>query len=151
MHDIIRQGRFGDTRQVYFHEDDYCQIDIFLIENLKFFLEQAGKIAEFSENHRNGIGWNEMYLREDNPKKISELNIAIEEIREPLQGKLLEHDEVTPYNSWKILYNNNTYAFGEDQGEVIFLETNGDGKLTFLWCSDPTTDFYYLPNHETVD
>ena len=135
-------------RHAYFHEDDYCQIEIIPIENLKFCLEQAGKIAEFSEKHRNGIGWDKIYLREENPKKISELNITIEKIREAFQEKLPEYDEVyTGYSSERILCNN-TYAFGVDQGEILFLETDENGKLTSLWCSEPTTDLYCLPNYE---
>lgn len=135
-------------RQAYFHEDDYCQIEILPIENLKFCLDQAGKIAEFSEKHQNGIGWDEMYLREDNPKKISELDIALDEIRESFQGKLPEYDEVyIGYSSERTLCRK-TYAFGKEQGETIFLEINDDGKLISLWCSEPSSDLYSLPNHE---
>ncbi len=61
-------------RESYFHEDDYCQIEILPIDNLKFCLKQAGKISEFSEKHQNGIGWDAMYVREENPRKLSELD-----------------------------------------------------------------------------
>ena len=135
-------------RQAYFHEDDYCQIEILPIENLKFCLEQAGKIAEFSKKHQNGIGWDEMYLREDNPKKISELDIALDEIRRSFQGELPEYDEVyTGYSSERTLCRK-TYAFGKEQGETIFLETNDDEKLSSLWCSEPSADLYSLPSYE---
>ncbi len=145
---VIRQRRFGDMRQAYFHEDDYCQIEVLPLENLKFCLEQAGKIREFSEKHRNGLGWDDVYLREDNPRKIIELNITIEDVRNSLEGKLPEYDEVyTDYSSERTLCNR-THAFGKDQGEVIFMETDEDGKLISLWCSDPTTDLYFLPHCE---
>ncbi len=135
-------------RQTHFHEDDYCQIEILPVENLSFCLEQAGKIVEFSEKHRNGVGWDDVYLREENPKRILELNIAIEDVRQSLHGNLPEYDEVyTGYGSERTLCNR-TYAFGKDHGEVIFMETNEDGKLTSLWCSDSTSDLYCLPNYE---
>lgn len=40
---------------IYFHEDDFCQIEILPIENLGFCLKQAGCIEEFAKTHKSGI------------------------------------------------------------------------------------------------
>jgi hypothetical protein len=137
-------------RESYFHEDDYCQIEILPVNNLKFCLEQAGKISEFSEKHQNGIGWDAMYVREDNPKKLSELGITLQKLRDALSEILPEYDEVYTGYSTSRVQCTNTYAFGQDNGETIFVEVNKSRIITSLWVSDPMPELLSLPKHERL-
>lgn len=43
-------------REIFFHKDEYGQIEPLSLQNLPLCLEQAGVIDEFSREHRNGVG-----------------------------------------------------------------------------------------------
>lgn len=43
-------------REIFFQEDDYGQIEPLPLQNPPFCLEQAGVVAEFSREHRDGVG-----------------------------------------------------------------------------------------------
>lgn len=43
-------------REIFFHEDDYRQIEPQPLQNLPFCLEQAGMVDEFSRKQRDGVG-----------------------------------------------------------------------------------------------
>lgn len=137
-------------RESYFHEDDYCQIEILPIDNLKFCLEQAAKISEFSEKHQNGMGWDAMYAREESPKKLLDLGITLQQLRDGLSEILPEYNEVyTGFGSSQIQCTN-THAFGQDNGETLFSEVNDSKKITSLWVSDSMPELLCLPKYDRL-
>jgi hypothetical protein len=71
------------NNEVYFHEDDYCQQEILPLAALDFCRNQITEIDAFATNHQapGGIGWTEMYMREDSPEKLSDLGITFESFR----------------------------------------------------------------------
>lgn len=56
----------------YFHEDDYCQVEILPVENLSFYKRQAREIEDFADEHREGVGFTDMYVREKKPIPLFE-------------------------------------------------------------------------------
>ncbi len=136
-------------REAYFHEDDYCQIEVLPIEALKFCQMQIEEITNFSKKHQSGAGWDDMFLREDSPRKLSELGITLAEIRKSLSGKCPEYDAVyTGYSSVRDLCSN-VHAFGEDEQAIIFVEIDENEAVVSIWCSDASRELYLLPkiNH----
>jgi len=67
--------------EVYFHEDDYCQIELLPSTSWKFCFNQIKEIDEFSEKHKvkNGIGWDKIYIRKESPYKIESLIIKFDD------------------------------------------------------------------------
>ena len=113
-------------RSAYFHEDDYCQIELLPIDNLGFCLKQAGEISEFSEEHWKGMGWDSMYVRKVNPRKLSSLKLQLNDVRSVISKTMPEYDEVyTGYSSYREKCTN-TYAFGGDKTATLFLEVSAN-------------------------
>jgi hypothetical protein len=64
-----------NMREVYFHEDDYCQLELLPEANWDFCAKQMNEIEKFSEAHKAEIGWTDMFMRSENPKQLSEVEI----------------------------------------------------------------------------
>lgn len=123
-------------RSAYFHEDDYCQIELLPLDNLEFCLKQAGEISQFSEEHWKGMGWDSVYVRKENPSKLSNLNIQLNDMRLAISETMPEYDEVyTGYRSYREKCVN-TYAFGGDKSATLFFETDSSNIVLTAWCSD---------------
>ena len=71
-------GLHWDNR-VYFHEDDYCMIEIMPSVNQNFCQERATKAKDFSEKHRaeNGFGFTDVFLLEEVPNPLKGSKITV--------------------------------------------------------------------------
>ncbi|WP_313133303.1 hypothetical protein [Anaerocolumna sp.] len=108
---------------IYFHEDDYCQIELLPIENLEFCLKQGGLINEFANVHKEGIGYTDMYIRDDNPVSMYDKKILIASLENSLDGIFPKFDEVfTGYSSYR-KKSKHTNAFGKDENVVMFYDS----------------------------
>ena len=111
---------------VYFHEDDFCQIEILPIENLGFCLKQIGCIDEFAETHRSGFGYTDMYIRDVAPFSLTNKRIMRAQLKNALYGIAREFDEVyTGYSSYREKCDS-THAFGNDENIVLFFDVKND-------------------------
>jgi hypothetical protein len=50
---------------LYFHEDDYCQIELLPAREAPRCAAQMTEIDSFSTAHQTGAGWTEMYVRSE--------------------------------------------------------------------------------------
>jgi hypothetical protein len=85
-----------DNRDIWFHEDDYCQQQLLpgQVEVVKFVQTELRKSSEFAEAHRapGGIAWTDVYVIEDPPLKLRELKIDKEEVDVIVSGLLPRFD-----------------------------------------------------------
>lgn len=117
---------------VYFHEDDYCQIELLPIENLGFCLKQTGLINEFANAHKEGNSYTDIYMREDNPISMHDKKVLITLLENSLDGVLPKFDEVcTGYSSYREK-SKHTNAFGQDENVVMFYDSK-DNFINHIW------------------
>src|SRR5512144_460743 len=89
-------------RTVYFHEDDYCQIEVLPAQSWEYCAIQLGQIAEFSEQHRtpNGMGWTGIHVRGKAPATLAALSLDVDSVSRALSQYLVPFDRVeTGYSS----------------------------------------------------
>ena len=121
-------------KSIYFHEDDYCQIEILPAENLGFCLEQAGLIDDFAENHRDGMGYTDVFVRNENPVSILDKKITKAVFEEVFESVFPRCDVIyTGYGSYREKCKF-TSAFGHDENVVIFYEWK-DGFINNIWLT----------------
>lgn len=123
------------SRKVYFHEDDYCQIEVLPAQNWAYCAQQLQQIVEFSERHRapNGMGWTDIFMRSEEPISLSTLTLEAERVSRLLSRHLMPFDKVeTGYSSHseECL---NTRAFGFNADCVVYLSTTPSGIVDHLW------------------
>lgn len=117
---------------VYFHEDDYCQIELLPIENIEFCLKQTGLINEFANAHKEGNSYTDIYMREDNLISMHDKKILITLLENSLDGILPKFDEVcTGYSSYREK-SKHTNAYGQDENVVMFYDSK-DNFINHIW------------------
>jgi hypothetical protein len=130
-------------KEIYYHEDDYCQIEVLPVSNWQHCAEQMGEIQTFSEAHKapNGMGWTQMYMRPDNPVGLSHSGIAITALRSALARVAEEYGPVyTGYSTYREL-SKNTVAFCAADGAILYADHNDAGVVEHIWLTlDPTTE-----------
>ena len=118
---------------VYFHEDDYCQVEVLPASTREDCLAEMGRIDEFSATHQDGAGFTEMYIREASPQALSSLGIKIDDLRTSLSGVLEEFDEVyTGYSSYRELCPS-AKGWGEGDWQAIFANVSDKGIVQNIW------------------
>ena len=64
----------------FFHEDDYCQVEVLPITARGYCLAEMGRIDDFADAHLDGAGWTAMYVRGESPQPLASLGITLEEL-----------------------------------------------------------------------
>lgn len=64
----------------FFHEDDYCQVEVLPSTARGYCLAEMGRIDEFADAHQDGAGWTAMYVRGESPQPLASLGITLEEL-----------------------------------------------------------------------
>ncbi|MDE6678392.1 MAG: hypothetical protein K2K02_05060, partial [Ruminococcus sp.] len=114
---------------VYFHEDDYCQIEILPLSAKKFCLQQISEIFGFAEKHTEEYGFSDIYIRNESPHSIQEVGISHEKISEILDF-LPEFDKVVSE------YTENSqlvFSRGINNHTAVFWEKDEDNIISAMW------------------
>ncbi|MEN9493671.1 MAG: hypothetical protein RJA63_4120 [Pseudomonadota bacterium] len=121
-------------RTIYFHEDDFCQIQLLPARNWGHCAQQLGELSEFAEAHRApGGGWTEVYMRQDEPESIASLALTVDRLGTLLASSLEPFDRVdTGYGSRRDPCEH-TRAWGFDEDCAVFLEFAHDGTVQHIW------------------
>ncbi|GAB4215228.1 MAG: hypothetical protein OHK0012_14920 [Synechococcales cyanobacterium] len=119
----------------YFHEDDYCQIELAPVGNWEFCAKHMGEINSFSTIHRDGGGWTDMVVRDTNPAPLKSLGISRGELIRSMPTRLQQVDQVfTGYSSYQQLCPQ-TMAFGANMAVMLFAQYDETEVITAAWCS----------------
>lgn len=128
---------------VFFHEDDYCQVELQPIENADFIQQQLNEIHNFSVAHQteNG-GWTDMYIRSEPETTLDTKTITLTAFDELMCQVAPKFDKVlTGYSSYREECPN-VVGYGTDVVKV-FAE-HKDGLIQAIWLD------YYLETDEIV-
>lgn len=126
-------------RTAYFHEDDYCQIELVCDENLEWCLDQTRRIADFANAHRAGEGWSEMYVRPEKSVELAARGIAIGALAGAVTPHLPPYDAVTTGYTTVTEDLPNTHAFGA-ASDVVLFAAHPDGIVSAIWFEMQPSD-----------
>lgn len=132
-------------RIAFFHEDDYCQWEIFPLTAKGFCMKQMGEIDDFAKEHQlvGGI-YTDMFVRDDSPHGIEELSLRPEQLDEAL-GFLPAYDQVeTGYSSYREELKH-TYGRGMGEEQNVFWSVNEARVINALWL-----DLWIDPNSKDL-
>lgn len=142
-HPKLTKTEYRAKGTIFYHEDDFCQIEIVPKENLSDLLGQAENIADFSTEN----GYSDIYVREENKVSLKSREIDKKELEKLLAELGTEkHTEViTGYGSDYRVKSENTIGFGKEYSAVYFDFEND--KVNNIW----TTNLFGLNNDKVVD
>ena len=122
-------------REIYFHEDDYCQQQLLPRDASAHAQSEIKKIKEFSDAHRdpNGYGWTDIYVRQEAPLEFHTLAIKKDIIGPIISPYLPPYDVVyTGYSSHRELCKQ-TAAWGTSDCCAVFIDWDKDGIVANIW------------------
>ncbi|WP_037285025.1 hypothetical protein [Saccharibacillus sacchari] len=125
----------SDVRKLFFHEDDYCMLELVLLGQQNEVEEEMGHIATFSEEHRTEAGYTDVYVRKSDTDGLTELGIRIADIEAAVSSFAQPYDVVsTGYGSSYRVECPQIRAFGPNEETVLFCE-HKDGILYKAWLT----------------
>jgi hypothetical protein len=111
----------GIKAAIFFHEDDYGQVQILSNQNFDWLMKEAENVQDFSLRHNAGKGFTNVYLRKDEGLKLEERNIKVSEIEEMLSKLGLEkHGIVSTGIRPGEMLSENTFGYGENYNGLFF-------------------------------
>ncbi|GAA4976335.1 hypothetical protein [Algibacter aquimarinus] len=142
-HSELTKKEYRAKGTIFYHEDDFCQIEIVPKENLPDLLKQADNIADFSTEN----GYSDIYVREENKVSLKNRQIDKTELEKLLTELGTEkHTEViTGYGSEYRVKSENTIGFGKEYSAVYFDFENE--KVKNIWI----TNLFGLNNDKVID
>ncbi len=125
----------SDARKLFFHEDDYCMLELVLPGQRDEAEEEMGRIASFSEEHRTEAGYTDLYVRKGDADGLAGLGIRIADIEAAVCSFAQPYDIVsTGYGSSYRVECPQIRAFGPNEETVLFCE-HKDGILHKAWLT----------------
>jgi len=120
-------------REVYYHEDDYCQLELIVETNGLWCAEQMGLIDDFAAAHKAEVGWTDMYMRADNPTSLSTLSISRTQFASTMPSSMPPFDRVfTGYSTYRSECKR-TIAFGPHESLVAYAEFDDNDVVSSVW------------------
>jgi hypothetical protein len=130
----LLQSAFA-KREIYFHEDDYCQQELLPRQALAFVEREIKKSDEFTAAHvaPGGIGWTDLYVRQDPPMTFGALKMTREDFDVAISPHLPPFEQVyTGYGSFRERCKK-AAAWGTSQQNAIFVDWNDEGIINNVW------------------
>ena len=128
--------RKSGSREIYFHEDDYCQQQVLPRAATAHAVAEVKNIGEFADAHRvpGGLGWTHIYIRQEAPAEIRSLKMKKEDFTAVVSPFLPAFDVVyTGYSSHREQCKK-TAAWGTSQQCALFADWDDDGTIANVWA-----------------
>lgn len=106
---------------IFYHEDDFCQVEILPNENFNALIKQAHNVQQFAAKHFDGAGYSDMILRDDHKIELSERGInpiELETILSQLGSQ--RHTSVTTGITPGEMTSENTIGFGKNYRGLFY-------------------------------
>lgn len=130
------------SNSIFYHEDDYKQIEIVPSENFNELIKQAENVKDFEEKHFDGGGYTDMMVREENGFKLKQRGIQSDELDKILSElPIKRNNKVSTGVRPGEISSENTIGFGENYNGIFF-DFESD-YVTGIWIAGS-------PNVESV-
>jgi len=124
---------------MFYHEDDYCQIQLLPIENYPELIQQISNISSKSSKNFDGTGYKEIVIRADQEKKLEDRKIKKEELEKILSKLKTERHSIvaTGYGLSYRIESKNTIAYGTNNSAIFFDYNPENGNVQNFWIVNP--------------
>jgi methyltransferase-like protein len=139
----LTKAEYRAKGTIFYHEDDFCQIEIVPKENVSDLLKQADNIADFKAEK----GYWDIYVREENKVSLKSRKIEKTELEKILTelGTKKHTEVITGYGSNYRVKSENTIGYGKKYSAVYFDFEND--KVQNIWI----TNIFGINHDKVVD
>ena len=120
--------------EIYFHEDLFCQVEFVPRENIARLADQNNTISGFSEKHFDGIGYTDIYERDNHHIPITKRNIKIDDLDKCLSNHGFVKADIVYYGyASQRIKCENTNAYRFNKSDMFFEYKNN--IVTAFWIN----------------
>lgn len=127
---------------IFYHEDDYRQVEIVPNDNLAILEEESKKVNDFANEHFDGSGYTDIYVRSDDNKiELKQRSIKPNDLEHKLEILGFERlqNVITGYGQTYRKLHKDCIAFGKDYSAIYY-----DFK-------DEIVQGIWMTNHWSID
>ncbi len=122
-------------REGYFHEDDYCQVEVLPASARTYCLVEMGRIDEFAKAHWDGTGFTDMYIRRQAPVSLVSLGTTLAEWESAIGPLVPRFTQVlTGYSSYRESCPS-VVGWGLSDGQAVFASVGEAKAVGPVWLS----------------
>ncbi|MFX3625940.1 MAG: hypothetical protein ACN6I4_01145 [bacterium] len=130
---------FGEKEadSLFYHEDDFCQIEFQPQENIKFVESEIARLNDNYEENFDGFGFKEAVVREEAPIPLVSKTIESDELDVLILGYGLSK-EIQVYTGYGQSYreiSKNTYGYGKGYAAIYF-DFNEEAIVKHIWMTN---------------
>ena len=127
----------SDSRSLFFHEDDFCQIQLLPVEDFRGTQSELNEAGSFAHDHFDGVGYDDIYVRRGGESGVGIRKIPIGELAGLLfQTGLPKAERVlTGYGVDFRVACKNTIGFGQDYSAIYF--AHNAQFVEEIWLTNP--------------
>jgi len=138
-----------DGSTIFYHEDDYCQIQLLPNENYSQLVKEIENISESSKSNFDGYGYENIVVRTNERIALATRRIKKKELEELISELKVERHSIvsTGYGFNYRIQSKNTIGFGKEPFG-IFYEFNEETEVVEnIWLTNPRQlEFVGLPS-----
>jgi hypothetical protein len=123
-------------KSIFYHEDDFCQIEFLPDENIEFVKQEIENVETFLNVYRipNELMWAKMNMRDSGKTMLELLGITITQLKSNLEENTeIVKKVITGYSTYREPCIN-TIAFKISENDVIFVKFNNDDVIIRMWA-----------------
>ncbi|GAB1856115.1 hypothetical protein MHTCC0001_09500 [Flavobacteriaceae bacterium MHTCC 0001] len=134
LKDESERQHIKTANSIFYHEDDYLQVEIIPSDNFDELIKQAENVQDFAEKHFDGGGYTDIMVREENGVKLKEREIKPKELDLILSELPIRKctDVSTGIRPGEIK-SKNTYGYGENYNGIFF--NFNSNSVTGIWIA----------------
>lgn len=119
----------------FFHEDDYCQVEVLPASARGYCLTEMGHIDEFAADHWDGAGFTDTYVRGQPPVPLASLGTTLADWELALEPLVARFSQVlTGYSSYREPCSS-VVGWGFGDGQAVFASVGAGGLVGPVWLS----------------
>ncbi len=128
------QDQIEIANSIFYHEDDYRQVEIVPSENFNELIKQAENVQYFAEKHFDGGGFTDIMVREENGFKLKQRGIEPKELDLILSElPIKKYTDVSTGIRPGEMKSDNTYGYGKNYNGIFF-DFESD-TVTGIWIA----------------
>jgi hypothetical protein len=119
----------------FFHEDDYCQVEVLPSAARGYCLAEMARIDEFADAHWDGAGFTDVYVRGEPPQPLAALGNTVAELGSAIDPLVPRFVEVqTGYGSYREPCPS-VVGWGLSDGEAVFAGVGEGAVVGPVWLA----------------
>ena len=125
----------SEEARLFFHEDDYGQVEILPASNAAWCRDELAKVGAFADRHRaaDGLGWTDGYVLAEAAERLGALGIAPAMVDTQIPPALPRHDRIFTGTTARPEPCDKTRGYRIDDEGALYVAWTDESVVRAIW------------------